>query len=78
MKFNFRKSLDFPHIFTIGNGPQLEAVNQTKLVGIVISDDLKWSAHVDYMVKRANMKIWLLRRMKILRLDRNPTDGKID
>ena len=44
-------------------------MNQTKLVGIVISDDLKWSAHVDYMVKRANKKIWLLRRMKLLRLD---------
>ena len=69
MKFNFRKSLDFPPIFTIGNGPQLEVVNQTKLVGIVISDNLKWSAHVDYMVKRANKKIWLLRRMKILKLD---------
>ena len=69
MKFNFRKSLDFPPIFSFENGPSLEIVNQTKLVGIIISDDLKWSAHVEYMVKRANKKIWLLRRMKILKLD---------
>ena len=69
MKFNFRKSLDFPPIFSFGDGPCLEIVQQTKLVGIIISDDLKWSAHVDYMIKRANKKIWLLRRMKILRLE---------
>ena len=69
MKFNFRKSLDFPPIFSFGNGPCLEIVNQTKLVGIIIQDDLKWSAHVEYMIKRANKKIWLLRRMKILKLD---------
>ena len=69
MKFNFRKSLDFPPIFSFGNGPCLEIVNQTKLVEIIIQDDLKWSAHVEYMIKRANKKIWLLRRMKILKLD---------
>ena len=26
----------------------------TKLVGIVVSDDLKWDKHVDYMCKRAS------------------------
>ena len=69
MSFNFRKSLDFPPIFSIGDVPCLEIVNQTKLLGIIISDDLKWAAHVEYMLKKANKKVWLLRRLRLLKLD---------
>ena len=49
----------------------MDIVEQTRLLGIIISDDLRWSAHVDYMVKRANKKIWQLRKMKLLKLDMN-------
>jgi hypothetical protein len=69
MCFNFRTSLDFPPIYTIGASDQLDIVKQTKLLGIIVSDDLKWSFHVDFMCKKANMKVWLLRRMRILKLD---------
>ena len=69
MCINFRKSLKFPPIFRIGNCAQLEVVNQTKLLGIIILDELKWAHHVDYMCQRANKKIWLLRRKDILKLD---------
>ena len=71
MSFNFRKSLDFPPIFRIGDGPGLDIVEQTRLLGIIISDNLRSSAHMDYMVKRANKKIWQLRKMKLLKLDMN-------
>ena len=71
MSFNFRKSLEFPPIFRIGDGPVLNIEKQTRLLGIMISDDLKWSAHVDFIVKRANKKLWQLRRMKLLKLDMN-------
>ena len=69
MCVNFRKSLQFPPIFGIGDCRQLDIVKQTKLVGIIVSDDLRWSAHVDYMCLRASKKIWQLRRMKILNLE---------
>ena len=69
MCFNFRKSLEFPPIFRIGNGIQLDIVDHAKLLGVVISSDLKWSRHVDYMCRRASSKIWILRRMRILGLD---------
>ena len=69
MCFNFRKSLEFPPIFRIGNGMQLDIVDHAKLLGVVISSDLKWSRHVDYMCRRASSKIWILRRMRILGLD---------
>jgi hypothetical protein len=44
-------------------------VKQTKLLGIIVSDDLRWAHHVEYMCQRAYKKVWLLRRMKIIHLD---------
>ena len=44
-------------------------VKEAKILGIVIFQDLKWAAHVEYMLQRAYKKIWLLRRMKIIKLD---------
>ena len=69
MKFNFRTSLDFPPIFSIGDSLPLNIVSQTKLLGIIISEDLKWSSHVDFMCKKALNTLWLLRRLRILKLD---------
>ena len=69
MKFNFRKSLDFPAIFNFKNGPMLSIVAKAKILGIMISDNLRWSAHVEYMISRARKKIWTLSRLKILNLD---------
>ena len=53
MCFNFRTSLKFPPIFSIGDCAQLDIVNQAQLLGIIISDDLRWSAHVDYICKKS-------------------------
>ena len=68
MKFNFHKSLDFPPIYNFDDGPMLDIVNQTKILGLILTDSLNWAAQVDYMIARANKKIWLLRKMKILKL----------
>ena len=69
MCVNFRTSRKFPPIFSIGDRKQLDIVNQTKLVGIIVSDDLRWSAHVEYTCTKASKKIWQLRRMKTLNLE---------
>ena len=71
MCFNFRTSLQFPPIFNIGDCSQLEVVKHTKLLGIIVSDDLRWSHHVEFMCQKAYKKVWLLRRMKILQLDQD-------
>ena len=47
-------------------------MEETKLLGIIIRNDLSWSSHVTSMVKRANKKLWTLRRLK--RLGSNTTD----
>ena len=69
MKFNFRKSLDFPPIFNICGSDYLNIVSKTKILGIVLSSDLKWHHHVDFMCQRAMKKTWLLRKLKILDLE---------
>ena len=69
MKFNFRTSLDFPPIFTIGDSCPLKIVDHTKILGIILSCDLTGSLQVDYMYKRAMKKVWLIRKLKLLDLD---------
>ena len=39
-------------------------VETTKLVGVTLSSDLKFHEHVKTIVKNANKKIWMLRRLK--------------
>ena len=51
MKFNFSRSYDFPPELSIQGFT--EVVNQTKLLGVMLTSDLKWSANTDYICKRA-------------------------
>ena len=70
MKFNFSRSYDFPPELSIeGFTEKLEVVNQTKLLGVMLTSDLKWSANTDYICKKAYKSMWTLRRMKVLNLD---------
>ena len=39
-------------------------VEDSKLLGVMISSDLKWALNAEYIVKRANSKLWCLRRLK--------------
>ena len=65
MVFNPGTSRDILPRFDF-NGDELEVVEETKLLGIIIRSDLSWSSHVTYMVNRANKKLWTLRRLKRL------------
>ena len=70
MKFNFSKNYDFPPEFTVeGFVEQIEVVTETKLLGIVITADLKWSQNTEFICKRAYKKMWTLRRMKVLDIE---------
>ena len=43
---------------------ELEVVEETKLLGLSIRSDLKWVTNTQNMVKRANMRLWVIRRLK--------------
>ena len=40
-----------------------------KLVGVILSEDLRWHKNTDYICQKANQKLWTLRRFKKLNLD---------
>ena len=64
MKFNFAKIHDFPPELKIGGFKNdLEVVSETKLLGIVLTNDLKWSANTEYICKKAFKNMFTLRRM---------------
>ena len=41
----------------------LDLIEETKLLGTVITSDLKWSRNTEYLVKKANARMRLLHKM---------------
>ena len=65
MIFNPCSSIDFmPELELDGN--ELKVVEEIRLLGLVISSDMKWVSNTNNMVKKANKKLWILRRLKFL------------
>ena len=65
MIFNPARTRDFyPKFFF--NNDELEIVEETKLLGLIVRSDLAWTSNTEYIVKRANKKLWCLRRLKSL------------
>lgn len=62
MIFNFTDNYQFSTRLTL-NDDTLEIVKQAKLLGVIITDDLKWDANTQYLVKRANGRMQLLRKI---------------
>ena len=44
------------------NNVTLPIINKTKLLGTIITDDLKWNANTDELVKKGNQRMLLLRK----------------
>ena len=65
MIFNHFKTKDFVPEFCI-NKTTVELIEQTKLLGIILSSNLSWADNTEYIVKRCLNKIWMLRRLKKL------------
>ncbi len=59
---SFGSDLDIPLLDT--NRTQIERVHHSKLLGVIISDDLKWGAHILYINSRAGKCIFYLRELK--------------
>ena len=46
------------------DGQQLERVTAYKLLGLWVDDDLKWKSNVEYLVKKAAKRLFLLKVLK--------------
>ena len=70
MLFNTSKSYDFPPELSLPtSSTYLHVVEQTRLLGLQISTDLRWADHTRYICKKANARLWMLRRMKVLNIE---------
>ena len=60
MVFNFTKKHKFTTDLTLKN-QKIEIVDQAKLLGLILTNDLKWEQNTDYLVKDANRRMVMLR-----------------
>ena len=62
MIFNFTDNYKFTARLEL-NSEQLDVVQKAKLLGVIITDDLKWDENTTALVKRANARLELLRKV---------------
>lgn len=62
MFFNFTDNYQFTARLQLNN-ENLEVVKQAQLLGVVITDDLKWDDNTAYLVKKAYARMELLRKI---------------
>ena len=63
MLFNLCKKYDFQPEMNI-DGVIIDIMKEMKLLGVMISDDLRWHANTAHITKKAYARLWLLRRLK--------------
>ena len=62
MLFNFTRDYQFTTRLNL-EGKSVEVIKHSKLLGTIIQDDLKWDLNTANIVKKANMRLELLRRV---------------
>ena len=53
------------HNFSIG-GEGIELISEVKLLGLHISNDMKWKTNTYNAIRKASKRLWILRRLKKL------------
>ena len=71
MIFNKSKKYDFPPELAFENGELLEYLEETKLLGIQLHSSLKWNSNTAAICAKSMSKMWLLRRMKAIKMEPN-------
>ena len=67
MLFNSSKKWDFTPTVSLGNSDtNLEVVDQIKLLGIIITSDMKWNENTSQLCQKGYSRLWMLRNLKRL------------
>jgi hypothetical protein len=69
MIFNKSRKYEFAPEYSFRVGQVLEVMEESKLLGIQISSNLSWFSNNKSIYTRAMSKMWLLRRMKSLKME---------
>ena len=70
MMFNKSRKYDFPPELKFSDGTNLDVISEVKLLGIIVSDDLKWQKNTNFITSKAMKKLWILRRLKKLNMSK--------
>ena len=62
MIFNFCRDYQFTSKILIEN-EEMEIVSQTKLLGVIVNNNLTWDDNTKYLVQRANSRLRLLHKL---------------
>ena len=46
------------------HGKPLESIKEPKLLGLTISNNLKWNTHIESIIKKASKRIYFLKQLK--------------
>ena len=68
MKFTNSRKYDFPLDLQFSDGTLVESTEVSKMLGVMISSNLKWRHNTTYICSKARKKLWLLRRLQPLGL----------
>ena len=63
MLFNPTINFDFIPEFEL-EGRELETMEEIKLLGLIISNDLTWKSNTDNMIHKAYSRLWMIKRLK--------------
>jgi hypothetical protein len=65
MLFNPSRTVDIQPEMIIDN-EEIEMLEEMKLLGVVITSDLKWRSNTKYITERGYARLWILKRLKRL------------
>ena len=65
MLFSESRTVDIQPEFYV-NGEEIQMVDKFKLLGVVLTSDLKWKENTTYIVTRCYSILWMIRRLKSL------------
>ena len=63
MLFNTSTKYDFHPELEV-DGEVIEVVSKMKLLGVIVTDNLKWYENTASVTKKAFRRMWILRRLK--------------
>ena len=63
MLFNPTLNFDFVPEFKLDN-VDLDTMEEMKLLGLIVTNDLSWKSNTEYMVKKAYSRLWMVKRLK--------------
>ena len=67
IRISFSKNnADLPPLFI--NGQELEVVQNAKLLGVTITNNLSWNLRINETIKRASIRLYFLRQLKRARV----------